>query len=206
LAAELARRHLPANAVILALPRGVPIGFQIAQLLKLPLDVVSVRKLGVPWQPELAIGAIAGDTRTVDRPAVRSLGISEEQLAAITQREIQEMARREELYRRNLPPPDLQGRPAVLVDDGLATGSTMLAALRHVRRMGPERVLVAVPVGSREACMQLEAEADHCVCLASPEPFIAVGRWYEDFRAVTDAEVHDLLLRSQNASSSPASD
>jgi len=196
LAAELASRHLGPKTIVLALPRGgVEVGAAVAEALKVPLDVIVVRKLGVPWQPELAMGALAGDTCILDHPLIAGLEISRQQIDAVIAREAREMERRETLYRGGLPPPSLGGRTVVLVDDGLATGSTMLAAVRHVRAMQPQKLIVAVPVGSPQACSHLGKEADECICLALPEPFVAVGAWYRDFRQVTDAEVGQILKR-----------
>ena len=198
LAAELRHHKLPSNTVILALPRGgVPVGFAIAQALHLPLDVVVARKLGVPWQPELAMGAIAGESSALDERLIRDLRISQPDIDVIVAREKAELERREKLYRGGRPAPDLRGRTAVLVDDGLATGSTMLAAARSVRSLGPASLRIAVPVGSHQACQLVESECDECICLAKPRPFAAVGQWYEDFRQVSDAEVTSLLEQSQ---------
>lgn len=198
LAAELRGHNLPANTVILALPRGgVPVGFAIAQALHLPLDVVIARKLGVPWQPELAMGAIAGGALALDEVLIRDLRISRSDVEAIVARERAELARREKLYRGGRPARDLSGQTVVLVDDGLATGSTMLAAARSVRGLRPAGLRIAVPVGSEQACQLVASACDECICLAKPRPFSAVGQWYEDFRQVSDAEVTDLLEQSQ---------
>jgi putative phosphoribosyl transferase len=203
LGTELASRNLAANTIVLALPRGgLPVGAEIAQTLKAPLDLVVVRKLGVPWQPELAMGAIAGGTRVLDHQLIRELYISDEEVEAIVAREAQEMERREKLYRRGLPAPDLRGRTVVLVDDGLATGSTMLAAARYVRSSRVQKLIIAVPVASSQACSRLRMEADECICLAVPEPFFAVGEWYVEFRQVTDAEVQQILKDSHSPVSS----
>jgi len=199
LGVELAARHLPVNAIILALPRGgVPVGVEVAEALKAPLDVVVVRKLGVPWQPELAMGAIAGGTKVLDDQLIRELRISDEEVEAVVARERKEAARREKLYRSGRPAPNLFGRTVLIVDDGLATGSTMLAATRHVRERNPERLIIAVPVSSSEACSRLKREADACISMAMPEPFFAVGEWYTDFRQVTDSEVQATLKRSHS--------
>lgn len=203
LGAELATHKLPVNTIALALPRGgLPVGVEVAEALRAPLDIVVVRKLGVPWQPELAMGAIAGGTRVLDHELVRELNISSEDLEAVVARETQEMERREKLYRSGLPAPNLRGRTVVLVDDGLATGSTMVAAARHVRSTHPQRVIIAVPVGSSQACNRLKTEADECICLAEPEPFFAVGEWYTDFRQVTDSEVQEILKRRHSPAAS----
>jgi putative phosphoribosyl transferase len=196
LARELAGREFAANSVVLALPRGgVPVGAAIADRLKVPLDVIVVRKLGVPWQPELAMGAIARSVRILDEPLVRALGITRSEIENVVAREEAEVESRERLYRGARPSPDMRGRNAILVDDGLATGSTMLAAVRCARALHAARVIVAVPVSSPEACKRLRAEADHCICLATPEPFSAVGEWYVDFEQVSDDEVRQLLSR-----------
>ncbi len=195
LAAELAARPLLKNPIVLALPRGgVPVGFEVARTLAAPLDVVVVRKLGVPWQPELAMGAIAsGGVRILDEKLIRQQGIPSEEIERIAAREVQEVERRELLYRGNRPALELRSRPVILVDDGLATGSTMLAAVKCVKSLQPSAVIVAVPVASRQACVLIRDEADECVCLATPTPFMAVGEWYQDFRQTSDAEVRELL-------------
>jgi putative phosphoribosyl transferase len=182
------------NTLILALPRGgVPVGFAIAQALHLPLDVVVARKVGVPWQHELAMGALAGESLTLDRALIRDLRISPQDVDAAVVRERAELERREKLYRGGRPAPLVRGRAVLLVDDGLATGSTMLAAARYVRSLGPASLRIAVPVGSEQACQLMESESNECVCLAKPRPFSAVGQWYEDFQQVSDAEVTNLL-------------
>jgi putative phosphoribosyl transferase len=194
LAAELTRRGIGHNAVVLALTRGgVPVGFAVADRLRLPLDIIVARKVGVPWQPELAMGAIAGITRILDEPMIQQLAIADEDVEAIVAREQAEMQRREELYRGAFPALEITDRTAIVVDDGLATGSTMIAAIRHARSLHPARVIVAVPVGSKQACQLLRKEADDVVCLATPEHFCAVGEWYRDFGQVDDTEVGSLL-------------
>jgi len=197
LAEELSQRKIGKDAIILALTRGgVPVGYEVADRLHLPLDVIVVRKLGVPWQPELAMGAIAGAARFLDDRTVQALGISDEDVDKTIAREQAEMKRREELYRGGKPAPDLHGKSAVLIDDGLATGSTMLAAVRHARSLKPAKLIIGVPVGSEEATARLRSEADELVCLATPEFFSAVGEWYRDFKQVDDAEVEKLLAES----------
>lgn len=199
LGAELVTRKFGANTIVLALTRGgVPVGAKVAEALNAPLDVIVVRKLGVPWQPELAMGAIAGETRILDRYLINELHISERTVEDVTARENRELKRREHLYRADLPAHSLYRRTVILVDDGLATGSTMVAAARHVRSLRPQRLVVAVPVGSSEACSRLRKEADECICLALPEPFFSVGEWYLDFRQVSDAEVQKYLKHSHS--------
>jgi putative phosphoribosyl transferase len=198
LGGELALRKLPPNVVVLALPRGgVPVGFEVAKMLNAPLDVVVVRKLGVPWQPELAMGAIAGNsTLILNHELIRDLRISQREIDAAVAKERPEVERREKLYRRGRPALRLEGETALLVDDGLATGSTMLVAARYVRALKPAKTIIAVPVGSKEACDLLKREADELVCLATPEYFMAVGEWFVDFRQVNDSEVQRLLEES----------
>lgn len=195
-------RHLAGDPslLVLALPRGgVPVGFEVAQALGAPLDVLVVRKLGLPGQEELAIGAIAsGGVRVLNEDVVSQLGIDEEVIDAVARREIEELASREARYRDGGPPfPDVSGRTVVLVDDGLATGSTMRAAVAALRASGPTRLVVAVPVSSFEAYQTLKRVADEMVCVLTPEPFIAVGLWYRDFSQTTDQEVRELLEASR---------
>ncbi len=187
------------GACLLALPRGgVPVAFECAQSLHLPLDVIMVRKLVLPEHPEYAVGAVASPgIRVLDPHLLRRAGISDETVQAITQTALEELRRREHLYRGDRPPPDLKGRIAILVDDGLATGYTMRAAVRAVRRLGPARVVVAVPVASRSACEDLRSgAADELQCLWTPDPFTAVSLWYERFEQTSDEEVCELLLRA----------
>jgi len=170
------------------------VGLAVANMLHAPLDVVVVRKLGVPWQPELAMGAIAGaGVEVLDEQLIDQLGIQQDKIDAIVAREKAESLRREKLYRGGRPAPDLRGRTVLLVDDGLATGSTMVAAARYVRTLQPGQLIVAVPVASTQACQWVKSEADTCVCLATPALFGAVGEWYVDFRQVSDTEVQALL-------------
>jgi predicted phosphoribosyltransferase len=191
------------NVVVLALPRGgVPVAYEVAQALRLPLDVLLVRKLGVPGQRELAMGAIAsGGVRVLNEEVVRYLDIPAEAIAEETQRERDELERRERLYRGTCPPPHLQGKTILLIDDGLATGATMKAAVAALRQQHPARIVVAAPVAARTTCEAFEAMADDivCICNRTYEPFHAVGLWYDDFRQTTDAEVRDFLERA-NAS------
>jgi putative phosphoribosyl transferase len=191
------------DVIVLALPRGgVPVGYEVARELGVPLDVFLVRKLGTPGREELAMGAIAsGGVRVLNTEVVRTLGITPAEIAEAAAREADELRRREEAYRDGRPAPDLHGRMVILVDDGLATGSTMRAAVAAVRKLGPARVVVAVPVGAAETCQEFRAIADDVVCVDTPEPFFAVGNWYEDFAQTTDDEVRELLARSAGTGS-----
>jgi len=200
LAAELAARKLGTNVIVLALPRGgVPVGFEVAKALHAPLDVVVVRKIGVPWQPELAMGAIAGNSvQVLSQDIIRSLRIPQREIDAAVAKERLEVERREKLYRSGRAALKLHGQTVLLVDDGLATGSTMLVAARYVRALKPARTIIAVPVGAFEACELLKKEADELVCLATPRYFMAVGEWFEDFRQVDDAEVQRLLEENRS--------
>jgi predicted phosphoribosyltransferase len=186
------------DVLVLALPRGgVPVAFEVAKALRAPLDIFLVRKLGVPGYEELAMGAIAsGDVRVLNRDVVESLEISEESIEAVAVAEQAELERRERDYRDNRPAPDVQGKTVILVDDGLATGSTMRAAATALRNRDPAAVVVAAPVGSPEICQDFQELADETVCAATPEPFYAIANWYEDFSQTTDAEVQELLSRA----------
>jgi predicted phosphoribosyltransferase len=198
LAAKLTKHANRPDVVVLALPRGgVPVGFEVARALHAPLDVFLVRKLGVPGREELAMGALAsGDVRVLNEDVVNQLHIPEEVIDAVTAEEARELRRREQAYRDDRPPPQVRNATVLLVDDGLATGSTMRAAVAALRQQGPARIVVAVPVGAAETCEELGMVADEVVCVRTPEPFWAVGIWYEDFRQTTDEEVHDLLERA----------
>lgn len=186
------------DVLVLALPRGgVPVAYEVARELHAPLDVFLVRKLGVPGHEELALGAIAsGGVRVLSEDVVRALGISEDVVATIAAKELQELKRRERAYRGNRPAPDVRGKTVILIDDGLATGSTMRAAVAALRRQEPARIVVAVPVGAAETCAELQGEADEAVCAQTPDPFYAVGLWYRDFSQTTDEEVRELLERA----------
>ena len=183
------------DVTVLALPRGgTPVAYEVAKALHAPLDVLVVRKLGVPWNPEFAMGAIAtGGERLLDDMLVRELGISTSDVEEVASNEAYELERRERVYRGGRPAPDLRGRTVILVDDGLATGSTMRVAVRAVRRQSPARVVVAAPVAAPEACELLRGEADEVVCAEMPDPFLGVGRWYLDFSQTSDEEVCHLL-------------
>lgn len=202
LAALLLEHANRADVVVLTLPRGgVPVGFEIADRLQVPLDVFLVRKLGVPGQEELAMGAIAsGDIRVLNMGVLLAAGVSETEVERVVARERQELARRQRMYRGDRPPADVHGRVAILVDDGLATGATMRAAAAALGRQHPSRRVVAVPVAAREACAELRAEVDDVVCVLTPEPFHAAGLWYDDFSETTDAEVQALLRRAAERS------
>ena len=198
LAARLAAYSNRDDVTVLALPRGgVPVAFEVGLALKAPLDVFLVRKLGVPGHEELAMGAIAtGSVRVLNADVVRHLHIPPRVIDSVAQAEQRELERRESLYRAGRPPSPLTGRILILVDDGLATGSTMLAAVEAVRRLNPARVIVAVPVAPRSTAREFKDRADDFVCVLSPEPFDGVGRWYDDFRQTSDEEVQDLLKRA----------
>jgi putative phosphoribosyl transferase len=198
LAEELASYRDRGDVVVLALPRGgVPVGYEIARALHVPLDVFLVRKLGVPGYEELAMGAIAsGGTQVLNEAVVQQLRISPDQIAQVARSEQRELARREQAFRNGVPPVAVEGRVCILVDDGLATGSTMRAAVDAVRKQGPARVIVAVPVASSDTCAEFQSLVDEVVCPYTPEPFMAVGRWYDDFSQLTDDEVREILSRS----------
>jgi predicted phosphoribosyltransferase len=194
LATMLKRYHGNPGVVVLGLPRGgVPVAYEVAKALRAPLDVFIVRKLGIPGHEEYAMGAIATGGIVVMNPDVASLRIPQADVDAVTQREQRELARREQAYRGERPPINLERQTVMIVDDGLATGSTMRAAVRAVKQQGPSSVVVAVPVGANETCAALRTEADEVICVMTPERFRAVGLWYEDFSQTSDAEVHALL-------------
>ena len=198
LAARLTAYANRPDVLVLALPRGgVPVAYEVAESLHAPLDVFLVRKLGVPGYEELAMGAIAtGGVLVLNREVVQQLHIPYEVIDAIAARERQELERRERAYRGDRPAPSVRGRTVILVDDGLATGSTMRAAIAALRQQQPARIVVAVPVAAPSTCEEFQAEVDEVVCAVTPEPFTAVGFWYEDFSQTTDAEVRDLLDRA----------
>jgi len=183
------------DVVVLALPRGgVPVAYEVASALGAPLDVFVVRKLGLPAHEELAMGALAsGGVRVLDDELIRIARVSAEDLQRVTAIEQAELKRRERLYRGERPFPDVRGKTAILIDDGLATGSTMRAAVAALRLEGPARIVVAVPVAASETCDAFLSIADDVVCAYTPEPFHAVGLWYDDFEQTTDEEVHELL-------------
>ncbi|MGO4173403.1 phosphoribosyltransferase [Bosea sp. TAF32] len=195
LASRLRRYRERGDVVVLALPRGgVPVGFEVARALKAPLDVLVVRKLGVPGDEEMAMGAIATTgARVLNREVIAALGIAQDVLDKVTAKEEQELLRRERLYRGGRAPLSLEGQTVIIVDDGLATGATMRAAVRALRDKHPARIVVAVPVGSREICQAMKAVADEVVCATMPHYFLGVGSWYSDFSQTGDDEVRALL-------------
>jgi predicted phosphoribosyltransferase len=195
LSTKLAGYAGDSSVLVLGLPRGgVPVAYEVARALRAPLDVLVVRKLGVPGHRELAMGAVAsGGLRFVNRDVVERLNISPDSLDAVTAWELQEVDRLERLYRGAAPHPELAGRVVIVVDDGVATGSTMRAAIRALRQSNPEAIIVAAPVAALETAHSLQKEADAVVCLAVPSDFHAVSRWYEDFSQTSDEEVRNLL-------------
>jgi len=205
LAARVEHLHGRGDVVVLALPRGgVPVAFEVARSLDAPLDVFLVRKLGVPGQEELAMGAIAtGGVEVLNPQVLDAAGISDEVVRRVVERETRELARRERAYRGDRGPPHVEGRTAVRVDDGLATGASMSAAIDALRRLRPSRIVVAVPVGPASTCRALAHAADEVACLHRPERFDGVGAWYDDFAQTTDEEVLDLLARARAAPAPP---
>jgi predicted phosphoribosyltransferase len=193
------------DVIVLGLPRGgVPVAHEVAKRLRAPLDVFIVRKLGVPGFEELAAGAIAsGGVRVLNEDVMRAIPHANEVIEAVTAREAAELERREQIYRQGRPPPELRGRIVILVDDGLATGATMRAAVKALRHGGAEKIVVAVPVGPPDTCRQLEEEADETVCLSTPAFFQAVGQYYEDFSQTTDEDVRELLARAAQERPAP---
>jgi putative phosphoribosyl transferase len=183
------------DQIVLALPRGgVPVGYEVAAALGAPLDVFVVRKLGVPGQEELAMGAIAsGGVRVLNWKTIRELDVPKDAVESVTQTEQRELQRREHAYRGDRPPLDVAGRRVILVDDGLATGATMIAAVQGIRKLAPARVVVGVPVADPATCEQLGEHVDDIVCATTPEPLVAVGFWYAEFDQTTDEEVRELL-------------
>jgi putative phosphoribosyl transferase len=202
LGAEL-RRRLPrlreADPLVLAIPRGgVPVGYEVARAVEAPLDLFIARKLGAPGHEELGIGAVApGGTRFLDADAIRALDVSDAYIEEVTRKELAELERRLRRFRGDRPPPRIEGRAVVLVDDGLATGVTALASLAALRLAGPRRLLFAAPVCSVEGAQAVARQADDVVCLATPDRFFGVGAWYRDFTQTTDEEVVDLLARRE---------
>lgn len=192
---DYARRD---DVIVLALPRGgVPVAYEVAKALNLPMDIFIVRKLGLPGHEEVAIGAIAsGGIRVLNNDIVRYFKIPEPLIDAVARRELEELERRASAYRGNRPSPDLQGRTVILIDDGLATGASMRAAVAGLRTQSPAQIVVAVPTAAAETCEALEPEVDKLICATTPEPFHGVSRWYEDFSQTTDEEVKTLLAEA----------
>jgi predicted phosphoribosyltransferase len=198
LAAKLTQYANRPDVLVLALPRGgVPVAYEVARSLGAPLDVFIVRKLGVPGYEELAMGAVAtGGVRVLNEQVVAGLGIPEYVIEAVAAWEQEELTRRERLYRGDRPAPEVTGRTVILVDDGLATGATMHAAIKALRQQEPVGIVVAVPTASPETCEQMRMDVDDVICAITPEPFYSVGLWYEDFSQTMDEEVRELLARS----------
>jgi predicted phosphoribosyltransferase len=200
LARELAAYADRRDVLVLALPRGgVPVAYEVARTLHAPLDVFLVRKLGLPGHEELAMGAIAsGGVRVLNEELVHVLDIPPDVIDEVAEEEGRELQRREQAYRDDRPPLNVRGRIVILIDDGLATGSTMRAAVAALRRQGPARIIIAVPVAAASTCRDLQKEVDEVVCAHTPEPFRAVGIWYDDFSQTSDEEVHALLEEAQS--------
>jgi predicted phosphoribosyltransferase len=188
------------DVLVLALPRGgVPVAHEVAKALHVPMDVFLVRKLGVPGHEELAMGAVAsGGVRVINDDVVRSLGIPDAAIDRVASKELIELSRREQAYRGTRPEPDIRGRTIILVDDGLATGSTMRAAVQALRTRQPAKIVVAVPIAASETCDALAREVDEMVCAVTPEPFYAVGLWYDDFDQTSDDDVRALLAENRD--------
>jgi predicted phosphoribosyltransferase len=201
LAAELGKYRGRSDVVVLALPRGgVPVGYEVARALDAPLDVFVVRKLGAPGHRELAMGAIAsGGVRVLNRDVIGWYRISPAAIEATAREELAELERRERAYREGRKPLEVAGRTVLLIDDGLATGSSMKAAVQAVCSRGPARIVVAVPVGASQTCSELRELADEVVCARTPEDFAAVGQWYADFSQTEDGEVRELLREAAEA-------
>lgn len=206
LATELSEYANRPDVIVLALPRGgVPVGFEVARALDAPLDVFIVRKLGAPGHRELAMGALAsGGVRVINDDVVDAYQIAPEVIDEVTAEEQHELERRERLYRGRRPPVRVAGQTVIVVDDGLATGSTMRAAVAALRKMNPARIIVAVPTAAPQTCAEFRELADDCICVITPDPFYAVGLWYNDFSQTTDEEVCELLERAARQPSAAA--
>src|SRR5467141_2816477 len=200
LATQLAHYANRDDVLVLALPRGgVPVAYEVAKALRAPVDIFLVRKLGVPGHEELAMGAIAtGGVRVLNDDAVEYLGIPSRVIDSVAANELRELERREREYRGDRPEPDVRGKTVILVDDGLATGSTMRAAAAALRQQNPARIVVAVPVSAPQTCDEYRMGVDEIICAMTPEPFFGVGQWYRDFSQTTDEEVRDLLDKARN--------
>ena len=186
------------DVVVLGIPRGgVPVAFEVAKVLRAPLDIFLSRKLGVPGQEELAFGALAsGGVRVLDRGLIRELNLSKEEIDRIAETVKKELERRERVYRGDRPPIKIEGKVTLLVDDGIATGSSMRAGIKALRQMKPSRLVVAVPVAPRQTCKRMKSEVDELICVYTPELFYAIGQFYEDFSQISDEEVTELLRRA----------
>lgn len=193
------------NTLVLGLPRGgVPVAFEVAKELSLPLDILLVRKLGVPGHEELAMGAIAwGNINYINRNVIRHLKISEISVNRVMEKEKENLARLNNLYRGHRSAPEVQKRTVIIIDDGIATGATMRVAIAVMHKAKARRIVVAAPVGSESTCKELEHDADDVICVYTPEPFYGVGQWYSDFSQTSDEEVQRLLLTSSNDNNTP---
>ena len=193
------------DVLVLALPRGgVPVAYEVAKALQVPMDIFLVRKLGVPGHEELAMGAIStGGVRVLNDDVVSYLRIPGDVIDAVAAGELKELERREREYRGDRPEPDVRGKTVILIDDGLATGSTMRAAAAALRQQNPTRIIVAVPVSAPQTCDEYRMGVDEIICARTPEPFFGVGMWYEDFSQTTDDEVRDLLGKARNETGRP---
>ncbi len=200
LASSLTEYARQDDVIIVALPRGgVPVAYEIADILNVPLDVLLVRKLGVPGHEEFAMGAIAwGNVQIINQDTVQQLGISKEAIQQVIDKETQDLHRRNRLYRNDQPLPQIKGNRVIVVDDGLATGATMKAAISALRQLGANEIVVAVPVASPSTCRELGKIANKVICLRTPEPFYGVGQWYQDFSQTTDQEVENLLSHAKH--------
>jgi putative phosphoribosyl transferase len=202
LAGKLKKYAGRSDVLVLGLPRGgVVVAYEVAQALNVPMDIFLVRKLGVPMREEMAMGAIAsGGVRVINQQVIQAWRLSDETIDAVTEKETRELKRRESLYRQNRPLPDVKGKTVLLIDDGLATGATMQAAVTALRQLHPRWITVAVPVASPETCDAFQDEVDEVICAQTPEPFFAVGLWYAEFEQTTDEEVRELMrLAEHNA-------
>jgi putative phosphoribosyl transferase len=199
LAKELSKYANRSDVLILALPRGgVPVAFEVAKELNVKMDVFIVRKLGVPGNEELAMGAIASnDIRVLNEDVVRSFQVPDRVIATVAANELRELERRERLYRGDRPKPDISGSTVILIDDGLATGATMRAAAAALKTKNPAKIVVAVPTAAPDTCEFFKREVDEVICVTTPEPFYGVGAWYTDFRQTTDEEVIELLEKAR---------
>ena len=199
LAKELSEFKGQNDAIVLGLPRGgIPVAYEVAKALELPLDVFIVRKLGVPGQPELAMGAIAsGDIKVMNESVVRNAGISDQQIEEVAHKEKEELKKREKAYRGARPDIDLQGKTVLIVDDGLATGASMRAAISALRKHNPKKIIAAIPTAPRDTCQEFESEVDQIICLRTPSPFWGVGGSYQNFSQTTNEEVRTFLNKAE---------